>query len=130
MCESGRKINFWQREFLVGALSLRQSLRSLARSSTGLHKQHWVIETCSNPIEDVKGADDVVLVVDELFDSIVDRFDEKQFEIIKTMVERRCTVLWVTAGGQLKVTDPNKAAVVGLFRTIRAEEQVKLAMKE
>ncbi|GIZ44216.1 hypothetical protein CKM354_000742000 [Cercospora kikuchii] len=93
---------------------------------SGLHKQHWVIETCSNPIEDVKGADDVVLVVDELFDSIVDRFDEKQFEIIKTMVERRCTVLWVTAGGQLKVTDPNKAAVVGLFRTVRAEEQVKL----
>ncbi|KAM3420749.1 hypothetical protein BST61_g3997 [Cercospora zeina] len=92
----------------------------------GLRKQQWVINSCHNPVEDVKGAEDVVLVTDELFDSVVDRFNEKQYETIKLLVERRCTVIWVTAGGQLEVTGPSKAAVVGLFRTIRAEEQVKL----
>ncbi|KAK1964571.1 PKSKA1 [Colletotrichum sublineola] len=70
---------------------------------------------------------DVVVVLDELFVSLADRVDEQQWEILKHIITKeRVPILWVTSGAHLTVTDPTKAAITGLFRTIRAEEDLRL----
>lgn len=62
-----------------------------------------------------------ILVLDELETPILSQPDGRQFEALKYLVKIECDILWVTAGGQMQVTDPTKAAASGLLRVIRNE---------
>ncbi|WYZ45768.1 hypothetical protein EsH8_VIII_001084 [Colletotrichum jinshuiense] len=68
----------------------------------------------------------IVLVLDELVSPIMVHPDAKQWDTLKLLIQKQCKVLWVTSGAHLKVTSPNAAAINGFFRTIRAEEGVRL----
>ncbi|KAI0533592.1 PKSKA1 [Xylaria digitata] len=67
-----------------------------------------------------------VIIMDEIFKSVMDNMTETQWEIIKKITQQRSRLLWVTSGGHLDVTDPTRASITGLLRTIRAEEQTPL----
>ncbi|KAI0439056.1 PKSKA1 [Xylaria telfairii] len=90
-----------------------------------LRTQGWDIQECSN-VQDEVTTSAVVLITDELFRSVMQHPDDKVWEVLKKLVQKQCRVLWVTTGAILDVTDPSKAAIQGLFRTIRAEEQLCL----
>ncbi|KAJ3569536.1 hypothetical protein NPX13_g6050 [Xylaria arbuscula] len=62
-----------------------------------------------------------VLVLDELETSVMSNLDKQQWDTIQYLIEKECHILWVTAGGQVSVTDPDKALINGFFRTIRNE---------
>ncbi|KAH8731286.1 putative polyketide synthase [Phaeosphaeriaceae sp. PMI808] len=80
----------------------------------GLHGQnsHNIAELPSRSL---------VLVLDEIVQTVLSTASEEQWSILKILIERDCDLLWVTQGSQFKVTDPSKAICHGLFRTIRAE---------
>ncbi|PSN59528.1 PKSKA1 [Corynespora cassiicola Philippines] len=90
-----------------------------------LTSEKWAIQASSAPLTDVSSSKDIVVVIDELFHSLLDGFNEQQWEVLKHLLNQRCRLLWVTTGAQLSVTDPNKAAITGLLRTIRSEEQIR-----
>ncbi|TRX89754.1 hypothetical protein FHL15_009344 [Xylaria flabelliformis] len=89
-----------------------------------LRTREWNIQECSN-VDDIT-ASQVVLITDELFRSIMQRADDKLWDVLKQLVQKQCKILWITTGAVLDVTDPSKAAIQGLFRTIRAEEMLHL----
>ncbi|TGO56821.1 hypothetical protein BOTNAR_0215g00160 [Botryotinia narcissicola] len=64
----------------------------------------------------------IVLILDELSGSLLDKASEAQWQAIKNLVAQRCKVLWVTKGSQYKIPTPENALVHGLFRSIRAED--------
>ncbi|RYC59888.1 hypothetical protein CHU98_g6324 [Xylaria longipes] len=90
-----------------------------------LRTQGWDLRTCTN-VQDEITTSDVVLITDELFRSVMQHPDDKLWEVLKQLVQKHCRVLWITTGATLDVTDPSKAAIQGLFRSIRAEEQLHL----
>ncbi|KAI0434033.1 reducing type I polyketide synthase [Xylaria sp. FL1042] len=63
-----------------------------------------------------------VLVVDEIDSSVLPHFNEEQWAALKHLIKSECDILWVTAGGQMQVTNPTKAAANGFFRALRNEE--------
>ncbi len=63
----------------------------------------------------------VVLILDELWNSILTQADEKQWEVIKGLVSFGNPLLWVTEGAQDSVTNPDNAMINGLFRVARQE---------
>ncbi|KAM7207245.1 hypothetical protein V8F20_002511 [Naviculisporaceae sp. PSN 640] len=71
-------------------------------------------------------ADQIVLVLDELVTPVMVAPDAKQWDTLKSLIQKQAKILWVTAGAHLDVTNPNAAAINGFFRTIRAEEGVRL----
>lgn len=86
----------------------------------------WAVRRSSNPLEDVQSSDAIVLVLDEMFTSIMTEPLEEQWQILKHIMQTRCRLLWVTSGGHLDVSSPNRAAIAGFLRTIRSEEQLRL----
>ncbi|KAF2841765.1 PKSKA1 [Patellaria atrata CBS 101060] len=96
----------------------------MAQVIDALRANQWVIQTSSAPLNDIKSSTDVVVIIDELFSSVMDSLEERQWDVLKYLAEKRCRLLWVTAGAHLSVTDPTKAAIAGLIRAIRAEEQL------
>ncbi|KAI0552402.1 PKSKA1 [Xylaria curta] len=90
-----------------------------------LRTQGWDIKEYSN-VQDEITTLQVVLITDELFRPIMESVDDKLWEMLKQLVQKQCRVLWITTGAALDVTDPSKAAIQGLFRTIRAEERLHL----
>ncbi|KAL5372036.1 hypothetical protein DPSP01_013809 [Paraphaeosphaeria sporulosa] len=62
-----------------------------------------------------------VLIVDEAYKSVLCDVDQKQWHAIRTLTERDCRILWITAGAQLQVTNPQGALINGMARVIRAE---------
>ncbi|KAI1122424.1 PKSKA1 [Nemania abortiva] len=89
-----------------------------------LRSKGWDIRECSS-IEEM-ATSEAVLITDELFRSVMQRADEEVWGSLKKLVQKECRVLWVTTGAALDVTDPSKAAIQGFFRTIRAEERLRL----
>jgi hypothetical protein len=53
----------------------------------------------------------------------MDKLNDTQWQILKHLAQQRCRLLWVTSGA---AADPTKAAITGLLRTLRAEEQLNL----
>ncbi|KAI9729807.1 MAG: hypothetical protein M1818_008385 [Claussenomyces sp. TS43310] len=68
----------------------------------------------------------LVVVLDELFAPIMDQPTHDQWQALKHIVQKQSKILWVTSGAHLEVTNPTAAAVTGFFRTVRAEEGVRL----
>lgn len=90
-----------------------------------LRAKGWNIRQCSN-VEDDIATSEAVLITDELFVSVLQRPDDRIWGALKHLVQKECRVLWVTTGATLDVTNPSRAAVQGLFRSIRAEERLRL----
>ncbi|PYH83208.1 reducing type I polyketide synthase [Aspergillus uvarum CBS 121591] len=73
------------------------------------------------------GEGQVVLILDELVSPIMFHPEAKHWDTLKQIIlQKQSKILWVTAGAHLNVTNPNTAAVNGFFRTVRAEEGVRL----
>jgi NADPH:quinone reductase-like Zn-dependent oxidoreductase len=68
----------------------------------------------------------MVLILDELVSSIMTHPDTKQWNDIKQIIQKQSKILWVTSGAHLNVSNPNAAAINGFFRSVRAEEGVRL----
>lgn len=85
-----------------------------------LATQKWVLTHSSNPLEDVSPDTGIVVVLDELFSSVMETLDAKQWELLQHLAKVQRPLLWVTS----RSTDPTRAAAVGFLATIRAEEQV------
>ncbi|KAK4243498.1 Fumagillin dodecapentaenoate synthase [Corynascus novoguineensis] len=63
-----------------------------------------------------------VLVLDELDVAIITQLDNRQWEVLQQLVRLQCNLVWVTAGAQMKVSAPEKAAIQGFLRVLRNEE--------
>lgn len=85
-----------------------------------LKERGWNIELCAN-VNDVSPNSNI-LVVDELFTNVATCIASQQWESLQALIKKECNMLWVTRGGQMNVTDPNRAAAPGLLRTLRSEE--------
>lgn len=95
-----------------GVLSVLSSLRKLG----------WTIEGQNAETTESITSKSTVLVLDELEGPVLTTASERQWESIKQLVRSECSMLWVTSGSQMAVTDPERSIIHGLFRTIRAEE--------
>ncbi|KAF2964211.1 hypothetical protein GQX73_g9381 [Xylaria multiplex] len=62
-----------------------------------------------------------VLVLDELYSSVMSSLDQQQWVMLQDLVEKECDILWVTTGAQVSVNEPDKALIKGLLRTVRRE---------
>lgn len=82
----------------------------------------WSIENCSNPVQDITSSTKVILVLDEIFSSIMALLNDSQWELLKHLTKAHCPILWVTS----RLADPTRAAIVGFLSTIRAEEQIPI----
>lgn len=79
----------------------------------------WNIFVVTDPHDIASGSR--VLVIDELQASVMSNINQHQWAILQCLIQKQCHVLWVTTGAQIPVTDPEKALITGLFRTIRNE---------
>ncbi|KAH7030236.1 polyketide synthase module [Macrophomina phaseolina] len=88
---------------------------------TALAKAGWRIKERALPSVDVP-AKSTVLILDELYTSVLPTVTPQQWQTIKDITTRGCKLLWVTQGSHLHVTNPERAMANGLFRTISAED--------
>ncbi|KAK7955014.1 polyketide synthase [Apiospora saccharicola] len=86
----------------------------------GLKDAGWAVTTCSDA--DALAPRSNILVVDELFATVASRITAEQWRMLQTIIRKECNVLWVTQGGQMEVTEPDRSAAPGMLRTIRSEE--------
>ncbi|KAF3490687.1 Lovastatin diketide synthase LovF 17 [Arthroderma uncinatum] len=107
--------------------SMQQESCMIGKVADTLSQNKWIVYRGSDPLKEITSSETVVIILDELFHTVMDRLEDRQWDIIKHLTRQRCRLLWVTTGAHLSVTDPTKAAIVGLFRTIRAEEQLDFA---
>ena len=87
----------------------------------GLKRIGWDLEEHRAPFESLKPKS-TVLVMDDLSSALLPTIREEQWEGIKALTQVGIRMLWVTEGSQLDVTEPDRAMVHGLFRTVRAED--------
>lgn len=92
----------------------------ISKLSADLEAQKWVLSHSSSPLQDIVSNTGVVVVLDELFSSVMKDIDTKQWELLQHLSKVQCPLLWVTR----RTVDPTRAAAVGFLTTIRAEEQV------
>ncbi len=85
-----------------------------------LRDRGWTIESYRR-IDDITPNSNII-VVDELFESVACCITSDQWDMIQAIIQKECNVLWVTKGGRMDVTNPDRAAAPGLLRTIRSEE--------
>lgn len=85
-----------------------------------LKDEGWTIE--SHNTTDELTPNSQVLIVDELFTTVATCITRDQWNMLQVIIQKECNVLWVTKGGQMTVTDPDRAAAPGLLRTLRSEE--------
>ncbi|RYP61239.1 hypothetical protein DL771_010199 [Monosporascus sp. 5C6A] len=104
---------------------LEQERKSSIEALNSLRENGWDIERIYSPKSAITTSRPV-LILDEMTDSLMDRLSSEQWAVLKHLVELECSILWVTCGAHLDVTDPTRAAISGLFRTIRAESPVHL----
>ncbi|KAL8923196.1 MAG: hypothetical protein Q9208_004759 [Pyrenodesmia sp. 3 TL-2023] len=100
---------------IQGAPPLASSLR------TALNAAGWKITEQSGPFTNMSGGG-VVLVLDELVTPVLSQMDEEAWDHLKDLISSGKSILWVTKGAQLEVTDPNNALAHGLFRVVRMED--------
>ena len=116
-------------EFLQKSVTRVSVLNGAAQASVAqemlkvcddLATQKWVFTHSSKPLEDVVPDSGIVVIMDELFSSVMETLDAKQWELLQHLAKIQRPLLWVTS----RSTDPTRAAAVGFLATIRAEEQV------
>ena len=87
---------------------------------------HGTLENSNWNVSKVNNAGSIppcskILILDELEAPVMSNPGKRQWEILQYLVDKECHILWVTAGAQFSVTDPDKALINGLFGTIRNE---------
>ncbi|KAK5992001.1 Highly reducing polyketide synthase [Cladobotryum mycophilum] len=110
-------------EKTVNIVHLSETTEQLSEVKGSLTKQGWSLVEHSYPFTSLQTGSNV-LVIDELVDSVLDTLTSEQWNILQALITKESNMLWVTEGGQLKVTNPTKAAAPGFFRVIRAEEPI------
>lgn len=95
-----------------GVLSVLSSLRELG----------WTVDEQNAETVESITSKSTVLILDELDGPVLTTASETQWDSIQQLVRSECSILWVTSGSQMAVTDPERSIVHGIFRTIRAEE--------
>lgn len=81
----------------------------------------WTVERQTYPFsKSTDGA--IVLILDELFGSVLTNVNETQWSGIKGLVTSGNPLVWVTQGAQSPVTNPSNAMVHGFFRVARQED--------
>ncbi|KAK0721191.1 KR domain-containing protein [Apiosordaria backusii] len=96
------------------ALDDLQTVLDVLEKGTG---PRWYFNKDTDP-----GPNDPVLVLDEMATDIMTDIDSKQWAILQSLIQQQNKILWVTVGANLNVTNPNRAAITGLFRSIRSED--------
>ncbi|KAF9696901.1 hypothetical protein EKO04_005128 [Ascochyta lentis] len=62
-----------------------------------------------------------VLVLEEISHPLFFNMSEEQWSTLQQLVQKECSLLWVTRGSQMEVTTPENSICHGMFRSIRAE---------
>ncbi|KAH6685860.1 hypothetical protein F5X68DRAFT_276598 [Plectosphaerella plurivora] len=86
------------------------------------------LEKLLQSAQKVLASDGTILVLDEMFSSIISAITDEQIAALKKLVERRCRLLWVTVGGQMRVTRPESALFIGVERALLSEDPSALIM--
>ncbi|KAK8135399.1 PKSKA1 [Apiospora sp. TS-2023a] len=86
----------------------------------GLKGVGWAVNKTSDA--DTLAPRSNILVLDELFTTVASRITAEQWRTLQTIIRKECNILWVTQGGQMEVTEPDRSAAPGMLRTIRSEE--------
>ncbi|TVY83046.1 Fumagillin dodecapentaenoate synthase [Lachnellula suecica] len=106
----------------ISHISLLEPSRNTHSTIThALRDGGWNVQTYAQPLQDIKSGQ-TVLILDELSESVMDRLDARQWQVLQHLIQMECKILWLTSGAQLDVTHPTKAAINGFFRVLRAEE--------
>lgn len=105
---------------LLEAAAQDSCSKGIAEVSDALATKKWLVERCSNPLQDIASNTAIIVILDELFFPIMTSLDEKQWGLLKHLSNMQRPLLWVTS----RTSDPTRAAAVGFIATIRAEEQV------
>ena len=85
-----------------------------------LQDRGWQISEHAGSLDFPKNS--TILVTDELSSPILPSMDANQWHILHNVVASGNKILWVTAGGQLDVTNPSAAMINGFVRTLRNED--------
>ncbi|KAL9094794.1 MAG: hypothetical protein Q9165_003065 [Trypethelium subeluteriae] len=62
-----------------------------------------------------------VVVLTELDVPVLTNMTSNQWDGLKYLITQQCRILWITAGGQMDVANPDQAMAAGLMRTLRNE---------
>ncbi|PLB47777.1 polyketide synthase 2 [Aspergillus steynii IBT 23096] len=97
------------------APSCQAALEATGWKITSRYKALWPVELSTSRT--------VVMVLDELSMPLLPYLNEEQWTILKSLVSFGLPLVWVTKGAQHdRVTDPDRAFAVGLFRVARRED--------
>lgn len=80
------------------------------------------------PLDDDLPNGSTILVLDEMFSSLFSAVSDEQIAALKKLVEKRCRLLWVTIGGQMRVTLPERSLFIGVERALLSEDPSALIM--
>lgn len=105
----------------VSVISLRPAKSGVASISAGLQEIGWVIEPRPPSLDEVR-KDSLVLIVDVLFQSIFPSINPVEWEQARKILTCGARLLWVTLGSQFEVSQPDRAMIHGLLRTVRNED--------
>lgn len=88
-------------------------------SPVDLRELGWELEYLSDTLNVLKR--DHVLVFDKLATGGTPSLNQYGWNMLQTLVQAECHILWVTRGAQMQVVNPNGAICNGLARVIRNE---------
>lgn len=113
----------------VHLVQLKPNDETLQVSTTLRRKYGWnVIEHPPTPSKVSLPELSTVIVLDELFEPIISNITEEQYSLLQKLVADKCRLLWVTTGGHMNVTLPDRALFVGVARSLRGEDPQSTAI--
>ena len=115
---AGRKAET-DRPFVKMVRFLGQETEVATRIFEALGARGWDVRQTQEPRTEV-GSGDVVLVLDELTDDVAVHLDAAQWELLQHLIRTESCVLWATTGAQMAVEKPNRGAIKGPSRVVRA----------
>ena len=105
----------------INLVRFTSSTPATQKIEDGLKRIGWDLKEYSASFELLEPKA-IVLVMDELSSALLPTIQEKKWEGIKALTQAGKRILWVTKGSQFDVTEPDRAMIHGLFRTVRAED--------
>jgi len=105
----------------VNLVHLASPTQITSATREALKSQGWQIEEHFSPFPNLQPKS-TVLVIDELSSPVLATIDAEQWRAIQDLTSQEHRILWVTAGSQFQVSQPDNALIYGLARTMRAED--------
>ena len=103
---------------LVRFTSATEAASEILKALKGLG---WQITERVAPFDKIRDKG-IILVLDELSSALLPKIRRDQWTALQNLTQLGSRLLWVTKGSQFNVTDPDRAMIHGLFRTVRAED--------